>query len=138
MTKLNVYLSEETDSPSVVHSRGENEQKIVQHHRLVVKVELDGLVIQLDVGHLRDDVFEVGLAPGLRGVCHHGQGGIVVLFILVVQEDQFGPQVGLFSSAKNLKENFVDCSNFERYSICAELSYVFFNQTSDPKIWRSS
>jgi hypothetical protein len=87
----------------VVHSRRQDEQEVVQHHRLVVKVELDGLVVELDVGHLRDDVLEVGLAPRLRGVCHHGERRVVVLLVLVVQEDQLCPQVGLFSSTKNLK-----------------------------------
>ena len=96
-------LCEETDSPGVVHSWRQNDEKVVQHHRLVVQVELDSLVVQLDVGHLGDDVLEVGLAPSLGGVSHHGQGGVVVLLVLVVQEDQLCPQMGLFSSTKNLR-----------------------------------
>jgi len=102
--KSNVYLGEETDSPGVIHPRRKHDKKIVQHHRLVVKVKLDGLVVQFDVGHLCDDVFEVRLAPGLRGVRHHGQGSVVVLLVLVVQEDQLSPKMGLFSSTKNLLE----------------------------------
>ena len=35
---------------------------------------------------------------------HHGEGRVVVLFILVVEEDKFGPQVGLFCSSQHLTE----------------------------------
>ncbi len=86
----------------MVHSRRQNEQQIVQHHRLVIQVELDGLVVEFDVGHLGDDVLEVRLAPRLCRVSHHGQRGVVVFLVFVVQEDQLGPEVGLFSSSKNL------------------------------------
>ena len=99
------YLGEEADGPGVVHAGREDEEEVVQHHGLVVQVELDGLVVQLDVGHLGDDVLEVGLAPGLCGVGHHGQHGVVVLLVLVVQEHQLGPQVSLFGGAENLERN---------------------------------
>ena len=42
---------------------------------------------------LGDDVLELALTPCLCGVGHDGEDGVVVLFILVVQEDQLWPQV---------------------------------------------
>ncbi len=107
MKQTKKYLCEEVDCASVVHPRRQNEQQIVQHHRLVIQVELDGLVVQFDVGHLGDDVLEVRLAPRLCRVSHHGQCGVVVFLVFVVQEDQLGPEVGLFSSSKNLIKNIL-------------------------------
>ena len=95
----------------MIHSRCQDKQQVVQHHRLVIQIELDRLVVQFNVGHFCDDVFEVRLAPGLCGVGHHGQGGVVILFIFVVKEDQFGPQMGLFGGTKNLQDEIKKGSN---------------------------
>ena len=54
--QIDIHLDEEVDSPGVVHSRREDNQQIVQKHGLVVQVELDGLVVQLDIGHFGNDV----------------------------------------------------------------------------------
>ena len=51
-------------------------------------------------------------SPGLSGVLHHGLRSIVVLFVLVVEEHQFRPQVGLFSRTQNLQE-----TNYTMFSI---------------------
>ena len=39
-------------------------------------------------GYLGNDILEVALSPRLCGVGHHGQGRVVVLLVLVVQEHQ--------------------------------------------------
>ena len=43
------------------------------------------------VTHLGDDVLELWLPPGFRGVGHDGQDGVVKLVVFVVQEHQLGP-----------------------------------------------
>ena len=63
---------EETHGPGVVHAWGQDHQQVVDEQRLVLEVELKGLVIQFNVGHLGDDVLEEALLPGLSGMAHHG------------------------------------------------------------------
>lgn len=75
----------------MIHARGQHQQQIVQKQRLVVQVELDGPVVELDIGHFGDDVFKVSLTPGLCRVRHHGQNRVIVLLVFVVEEHQFGP-----------------------------------------------
>ena len=94
--------SEEGNAACVIEARGENNQQVVDKQGLVVEVELKGLVVELNVGDLCDDVLEVALLPGLRGMGHHGQNGVVIFLVLVVEEDQLGPEVGLLSCTKNL------------------------------------
>ena len=47
-----VYLHEEVDGPGVVQPGGEHHHEVVEQHGLEVQVELDGFVVQLNVGHL--------------------------------------------------------------------------------------
>ena len=54
------------------------------------------------VPYLGDDVFELALLPGVCGVVHHGDDGVVELLVLVVQEDQLRPQVGLLGRPQHL------------------------------------
>ena len=70
--------------------------KIVEQQWLVVKVELEGTLVQLDVGNLCDDLFELALLLRLCGVSHHCDHCISLLFIFVIQEYQLWPQVGFF------------------------------------------
>ena len=86
----------------MVHSWGQHEEEVVQHHGLVIQVELDGLVVEFNVGDLRDDVFEMRLPPCLSGMGHHGQNGVVILFILIIKEDQLSPQMRVLSGTENL------------------------------------
>ncbi len=44
----------------------------------------------------------MALTPSFGGMTHHGQNSVVILLVLVVQEHQLGPQVGVLSSAQNL------------------------------------
>ena len=97
--------SEEGDAARVIESWRQDDQQIVDEQRLVVEVELQGLVVELNVGDLCDDVLEMTLLPGLRGVGHHREHGVVVLLVLVVEEDQLGPEVGLLSCTENLSQN---------------------------------
>ena len=56
----------------------------------------------LSATYLCDDIFELTLLPGLSWMSHHRQHCIVVLFVLVVEEDQLRPEVGLLSCTKHL------------------------------------
>lgn len=47
-------LLKESYSSGMVHARNEYYQKVVEHHGLVVQIELDSLVVQLNVGNLED------------------------------------------------------------------------------------
>ena len=53
--------------------------------------------------HLCDDILELTLLPGLRRMSHHRQHCIVVFLVLVIEEDQLRPKVGLLSCTKYLK-----------------------------------
>ena len=78
--------------------------------------------IHLDVGNLDDDFLELIVLPSIRRVLHHSQGSIVLFnnhgqqvikrqgrinahkfIILDVQEDELGPEVGLFCSFEDLR-----------------------------------
>ena len=50
-----VELGEESDGAGVVHAGDQHRQQVVEHHGLVVQVELDRLVIQLNVGNLQSN-----------------------------------------------------------------------------------
>ena len=93
---------EEGDGTGMVQTRREDDQEVVDEEGLMVKVELQGLVIEFNVGHLGDDFLEEALLPGLCGMGHHGQGRVVVLLILVVKEHQLRPQVSLLRSSQHL------------------------------------
>ena len=54
----------------------------------MVQVECECPVVELDVCDLCDDLFEEALLPGFGGVGHHCEHGVVILFVLVVEEDQ--------------------------------------------------
>ena len=54
------------------------------------------------MAYLGDDVFELALLPGIGGVAHHGDDGVVVLLVLVIQEHQLRPQVGLLRRPQHL------------------------------------
>ena len=94
--------SEEGNATSVVKTRSQHNQEVVDEEWLVVEVELERLVVELDVGYLCDNVLEVALLPGLCWVGHHRERCVVVLFVLVVEEDKLRPKVGLLSCTKNL------------------------------------
>lgn len=55
--------------------------------------------------YLGDDVFELALLPGVCGVVHHGDDGIVVLLVLVVEEHKLSPQVSLLRCPENLEHS---------------------------------
>ena len=94
--------SEEGDTSRVIEARSEHNQEVINEQGLVVEVELEGLVVELDVGHLCDDVFELALLPRLRRVGHHREDSIVVLLVLVIEEDELRPEMGLLGCTKNL------------------------------------
>ena len=93
---------EEADGPGVVQAGSQHHQEIVNEVGPVIEVELERPVVELHVGHLGDDLLEEAFPPGLGGVGHHGEDGIVVLLVLVVEEDQLRPQVGLLYCTEDL------------------------------------
>ena len=46
------HLQEEVDSTSVVQAWSEHQQEVIEQHWSEVQVKLNGLVVQLNVGHL--------------------------------------------------------------------------------------
>lgn len=54
------------------------------------------------VFYLGNNVFELALLPGIRWVVHHGDDGVVVLLVLVIEEHQLPPEVGLLRCPENL------------------------------------
>ena len=100
-----VSLEEEADGACVVQSWHQHHKEIVNEAGVEVKVELQRTVVQLDVGDLGDDVLKRALLPGLCGVGHHGQHSIVVLLVLVIEEDELRPEMGLLGSPQHLQED---------------------------------
>lgn len=57
--------------------------------------------------YLGDDVLKLSLFPGICGMAHHGDDGVVKLFILVIEENKLRPQVSLLCGPQDLKEKYV-------------------------------
>lgn len=75
----------------MIHPWGQHQQEIVQQQRFEVQVKLDGLVVQFNVGHFSYDILKVSLPPRLSWMSHHRQNGIIIFFILIVQENELCP-----------------------------------------------
>lgn len=54
--------------------------------------------------HLGDELLELVLLPGLGRVRHHGEHRVVELLVLVVEEDELGPQVRRLGRAQHLRD----------------------------------
>lgn len=52
--------------------------------------------------YLGDDIFELPFLPCIGGMIHHGDYGIIIFFILVIQEHQLCPKMSLFCSSQHL------------------------------------
>ena len=78
---------EEADSPGVVQAWRQYHKQIVNEKGSVIEVKLERPVVELDIGHLGDDLLEEAFPPGFGGVGHHGEDGIVVLLVFVIEED---------------------------------------------------
>lgn len=61
--------------------------------------------------YLGDNVFELALLPGISWVAHHGDDGIVIFLILVVEEHQLCPEVGLLCCPENLTHRHTHVSS---------------------------
>lgn len=55
--------------------------------------------------NLCDDVLVLALPPCISGMSHHGHHCVVVFLVLVIQEHQFGPEMGLFRGPEYLGED---------------------------------
>lgn len=71
----------------MVHTRSQHQQQIVNQHGFEIQVELEGLVVKLDIGHLADNIFEQAFFPGYGWMVHHGLDSVVIFFVFLVQED---------------------------------------------------
>ena len=60
------------------------------------------LVVNLDVGHLDDNLLELVVLPCVRRALHHRKRGVVELVVVNVQEDELGPEMSLLSRANDL------------------------------------
>eukprot|EP00050_Salpingoeca_kvevrii_P006202 m.287993 g.287993 ORF g.287993 m.287993 type:complete len:381 (+) comp11879_c0_seq1:284-1426(+) len=97
-----VCADEKVHGTGMVDARNEDRQHVVEEQRLVVQVELNGLVVELSVGDLDDHLLERVLLPGLGGVLHHGRHTLVIVLILVVQEHKLAPEMRLLGGAQHL------------------------------------
>ena len=70
----------------------------------MIEIELQCSIVELDVGYLCNHFFEVALSPGFGWMGHHRDDGIVVFLVLVVKEDQLGPEMSLLSCTENLRD----------------------------------
>ena len=84
-----IRSNEERDGARVIETRRQDEKKIVDKQGLVVEIELEGAIVDLDVGHFGDYVLELGFLPSVGRMRYHCHDSIVVLFVFVIEEDQF-------------------------------------------------
>ena len=75
----------------MVDAGGEGGEEVVDEEGCFLDVELHGLVVKVEVGNLGDDVLELHMLPGIGGVVDHGEGSVVVLVVVDVQEGELGP-----------------------------------------------
>lgn len=101
-TRQLIRLLEHFDDASVVNPGGEDDEKVVEEHRLLGKVVGEGLVVDLNVGDLDHDLLELVVLPCVGGALHHGEGGVVELVVLDVEEDELRPEVSLLRGANDL------------------------------------
>jgi len=99
----------------VIDAGREDGEQVGEERRGLVEVEVERAVVlpgQLDYRRTRTDDLEVGdlddvrlellVVPGVGRALDHGQGGVVVLLIVGVEEDERDPEVGLLDDADDL------------------------------------
>ena len=75
---------------------------LLEEERLLLKEEVDGLVEELLVADLLDDIEELGLVEAVGGVLHHSTDSHVVILGLDVEVDSFVPEAGVLAGAEDL------------------------------------
>ena len=79
-------------------------EQVVEHGRLQREVKVDGLVEDLRVGHLRQDLLELGGLPGFARVRDHAGDGVVKLVVVHVQEHDAPPLRALLARLEHLAD----------------------------------
>ena len=81
-----IHLRKHIDSSGVVQAWREYEEQVIEQQRFVVYVKLQCLVVELNIGYLCDNIFEVVFLPCIGGMVHHCNDSIVIFFILIIQK----------------------------------------------------
>ena len=97
-----VVLLEHLDNTVDIDASSEAGQEVGKQGRMLLDVELDGTVVNFQVGNLDADLLELLVVPGVLGTLDNGQGGVVELVVVVVAEDQLGPQVCFLAGTDHL------------------------------------
>jgi len=116
-----IGLLEHLDNTSVINSSSENGEEVVEKHRLLFEVEIEGLnetkrlgtnliwrqqsthlVVDFDVGDFDYDLLELIVIPGICSSLHHGESCVVEFVVMNVEEHEFRPKVSLLGGTKNL------------------------------------
>ena len=87
-----------------VDACSEDLEQIGKEKRLLLQVEVQGAVVDLQVGDLDNDVLERVVLPRIGRALHHRQSGVVPLVVVAVQEHQLGPQIGLLRCTDHLRD----------------------------------
>lgn len=77
-------------------------QQVGDQRWLFLQIEVQGAVVDLQVGHLDDGLLEALMLPRVRRPLHHGQRGIVILVVVGVQEDELRPQMRFLARCDEL------------------------------------
>lgn len=78
-------------------------QKVRDERRLLLEVKVEGTVVDLEIGHLDDRLFEGVVLPGICCALHHGQTSIVKFIVVGIEEDEFWPEVCFLNSSNQTR-----------------------------------
>ncbi|PNY29194.1 Uncharacterized protein TCAP_00893 [Tolypocladium capitatum] len=97
-----VVLLEHLDDAVDVDASRQSSEQVRQQGGVLLDVELDGSVVDLEVGNLDHNLLELLVLPRVLGSLDDGERSIVKLVIVAVAEDQLRPQVGFLAGADHL------------------------------------
>ncbi|GJC99267.1 hypothetical protein ColKHC_08093 [Colletotrichum higginsianum] len=99
-----VTLLKHLDHTVNVDASSERLEQVRKQRGVLLEVEVDGAVVDLQVGNLDDNLLELLVLPRVLGALNDRQGGVVKLIVVVVAEHQLGPEVRLLAGTDNLGE----------------------------------
>ncbi|GKT40436.1 uncharacterized protein ColSpa_00617 [Colletotrichum spaethianum] len=97
-----VALLEHLDHTVHIDARSERLEQVRKQGRVLLKVEVDGAVVDLQVGDLDNNLLELLVLPGVLGALNDRQSGVIKLIVVVVAENQLGPEVRLLAGTDDL------------------------------------
>jgi hypothetical protein len=97
-----VGLLEHAHDTVGVNTGSKGLQQIRDQGRLLLEVEVEGLVVDLQVGDLDNGLLEGVVLPSVGSTLHHGKSSVVELIVVSVKEDKLGPKVSFLASLQDL------------------------------------